>query len=87
MQKSDVRKCLNDLSNKKCEGYDRIPVCLINDTKDMLLDPMASLFSKIYASGQIPEQWKVSKIIHDTTNRMGRSPSRMRQLAVLRVLS
>ena len=63
MQQSDVKKCLYDLSNKKCEGFDRIPVCLINDTKESILDPMSSLFSKIYATGQIPEQWKVAKII------------------------
>ena len=51
------------LSNKKCEGLDQIPVCFLSDCKDVILDPMASLFSTIYATGQIPEQWKVSKII------------------------
>ena len=32
MQKSDVKKCLDELSNKKCEGFDRLPVCFIKDT-------------------------------------------------------
>ena len=63
MQKSDVKKCLDELSNKKCEGFDRLPVCFIKDSKDIILDPLSSLFSKIYSTGQIPEQWKVSKII------------------------
>ena len=63
MQKSDVKKCLYELSSKKCEGFDRLPVCFINDSKDIIQDPLSSLFSKIYSTGQIPEQWKVSKIV------------------------
>ena len=59
----DVKKCLYDLSNKKCEGFDRIPVCLLFDCKDLILDPISTLFAKIYATGLIPEQWKVSKIV------------------------
>ena len=43
MLESDVKKCLYDLSNKKCEGYDRIPVCFLSDSKDVILSPMASL--------------------------------------------
>ena len=56
MLKSDIKKCLYDLSNKKCEGFDRIPVCFLSDSRDIILDPLSSLFSKIYATGQIPEQ-------------------------------
>ena len=52
-----------NLPNKKCEGFDRIPVCMLKDSCEIILDPISSLFSKIYATGQIPEQWKVSKII------------------------
>ena len=42
---------------------DRIPVCALYDSKDVLLDPLFALFSKIYKTKQIPEHWKVSKII------------------------
>ena len=63
MDKADVEECIDMLKNKKCEGYDRIPVCLIKDAKVPLLDPMCKLFKNIYATGQLPEQWKVSKII------------------------
>ena len=31
MNVCDVEMCLRDLSNKKCEGFDRIPVCSIFD--------------------------------------------------------
>ena len=29
MTRGDVENCLNDLGSKKCEGYDRIPVCTL----------------------------------------------------------
>ena len=63
MMKNDVELCMRDLNNKKCEGFDRIPVCAIYDARESLLDPMAALFSTIYTTGKLPEQWKVSKIV------------------------
>ena len=51
------------LKNKKCEGFDRVPVCVIKDARLPLLDPLCKLFKNIYATGQLPEQWKVSKIV------------------------
>ena len=46
---NDVEKCLADLDNKKCEGFDIIPVCAIYDARAILLAPLSSLFQKIYA--------------------------------------
>ena len=63
MCKKDVEECMKSLKTKHCEGYDRIPVRILADARDNLLDPMTDLFQKIYATGLIPEQWKVSKII------------------------
>ena len=63
MTTSDVKECLNDLKTKKCEGFDRIPVCTLYDARVPLLAPLSSLFNKIYSSCSLPEQWKVSKII------------------------
>ena len=33
MTKKDVLECVNSLPNKKCEGYDRIPVCVPDQWK------------------------------------------------------
>ena len=33
MDKADVKECMNTLMNKKCEGFDRIPVCVFKDAK------------------------------------------------------
>ena len=63
MTKKDVEICMSDLNTKKCEGYDRIPVCSIYDARAILLDPMATLFEKVYRTCTLPEQWKISKII------------------------
>ena len=63
MTKSDVWECMSQLKNKKCEGYDRIPVCCLLDARHALIEPMAAFFSKVYKTRKIPDQWKVSKII------------------------
>ena len=66
MDKVDVEECLNMLNNKNCEGFDRIPVCVSKDAKTppvKPLNPMCKFLKKIYATGQLPEQWKVAKII------------------------
>ena len=63
MTEIDVKKCLDELKNKKCEGFNRIPVCMLLDARVKLLPPLAVLFSEIYRSCKIPDQWKVAKII------------------------
>ena len=63
MKENDVKLCLNELMNKRCEGFDRIPLCVIRDACNLLLPPMAQLFDNIYNTCTIPDQWKVSKII------------------------
>ena len=47
MTKKDVEECLLDLKIKKCEGYDRIPVCSLYDARVPLLPHMALLFDKM----------------------------------------
>ena len=42
---------------------DRIPVCLIHDCRAALLPSLTVLFNKIYSTGLLPDQWKVSKIV------------------------
>ena len=63
MKKLDVKNCLDLLSSKKCEGFDRIPVCFLYDGRAPLLNPISELFDKIYTTITIPEQWKIAKII------------------------
>ena len=63
MTVNDVNDCLLNLNSKKCEGFDRIPVCAVYDAPKPLLEPLSLLFHKIYHTCTIHEQWKVSKII------------------------
>ena len=63
MTENDVKICLGELKNKKCEGFDRIPVCMLLDASVKILPPMANLFNAIYQTCKIPDQWKVANII------------------------
>ena len=56
MTENDVKLCMNELSSKKCEGFDRIPVCVLYDARETLLMPMCRLFNDIYHTCKIPEQ-------------------------------
>ena len=59
MTKSDVLECMSMLKPKKCEGFDMIPVCVLYDSLNTVIEPMSTLFNKIYTTTTIPEQWKV----------------------------
>ena len=45
---NDIDECLKSLSNKRCEGFDRVPLCCLSDAKNALLIPFSVLFNKIY---------------------------------------
>ena len=51
MTRMDAEICMADLNTKKCEGYDRIPVCAIWDACVTLIENMTELFSKIFFLG------------------------------------
>ena len=37
MREKEVLQCMNVLNNMKCEGFDRIPVCVLADAEPILL--------------------------------------------------
>jgi hypothetical protein len=63
MSEDKVAECLNELKIKNCEGYDRIPMRILKDGASILRNPLSTLFGRIYKEKEIPEQWKVAKII------------------------
>jgi hypothetical protein len=63
MTEDKVAECLNELKTKNCEGYDRIPMRILKDGASILRSPLSALFGRIYEKKEIPEQWKVAKII------------------------
>ena len=58
-----VEECLKNLKSKNCEGPDRLPLRILKDGATVLAKPLSVLFCKIYEKKEIPEQWKVSKVI------------------------
>jgi hypothetical protein len=63
MMPERVENCLKNLKTKNCEGPDRMPLRILKDGATALSKPLSVLFHKIYENKEIPEQWKVSKII------------------------
>ena len=63
MSESNVRKCLNGLKIKNCEGVDRVPLRILNDGAQYLSGPITSLLNVIYKTRRIPDQWRQAKII------------------------
>jgi hypothetical protein len=53
---------MKSLKCKNSEGFDRIPVKILCDARDILKIPLATLFHKIYFENTVPEQWKIAKV-------------------------
>ena len=58
-----VVECLKEIKVKNSEGYDRIPMRILNEGAEVLGYPLSVLFNKIYEQNVIPEQWKVAKVL------------------------
>ena len=46
MTRNDVKECITSLKSKHCEGFDRIPVCVLADAHEILLEPMSQISTK-----------------------------------------
>ena len=58
-----VRTILVSLPNKRCSGYDRIPLIFYKDGSVVLLTVITKLMQKVLKHKVIPEQWKLAKVI------------------------
>ena len=63
MTVEEILGIFSQTSPKNCSGFDRIPMRMLIDCKEILALNICNLFNKIIRTGQIPDQWKVSKII------------------------
>ena len=63
MSIENVKDCMKSLKAKNTEGFDRIPQRVLKDGCDHLLIPFTTLMNKIYTEKEIPDQWRISKII------------------------
>ena len=76
MTPQKVMECLKEMKIKNCEGYDRIPLRILKEGAQVLAGPLSVLFGKVYDTKEIPEQWKIAKVIplhkkgpkHDISN-------------------
>ena len=63
MSQPEIIECVKQLKMKNCEGYDRIPQRILIDGISILIAPLSKIFSLIYSTKLIPEQWLIAKII------------------------
>lgn len=59
--KTEIRRAITALKNRKAEGRDEIPAEAINADKDTavnILDILQNLFKQIWEEENIPEEWK-----------------------------
>ena len=58
-----VTEVLKNTKHKRCQGYDRIPLCFYVDGYEILAKPITILMQKVIHGDTIPEQWKIAKLI------------------------
>ena len=58
-----VLQIMMSLKNKKCHGYDSVPLLVLKDGAEVLAAPFTKLVKKIYQTKVIPDQWKISRTI------------------------
>ena len=46
MTRNDFKECITSLKSKHCEGFDHIPVCVLADAHEILLEPMSQISTK-----------------------------------------
>ena len=63
MTEVNVAKIMKGLKIKNCEGFDRIPLRILNEGAEYLIKPIAKLMQLIYSRKTIPEQWRIAKVI------------------------
>ena len=63
MSIENVKDCIMSLKTKNTEGFDRIPQRVLKDGCNHLLIPLTTLMNKIYNEKEIPDQWRISKIV------------------------
>jgi hypothetical protein len=59
----EIMKILEETKLKNSCGHDRIPMSFLVDGREYLAEVLANLFNKIFLGDDIPESWKISRII------------------------
>ena len=61
MSVKDVEECMSTLKPKNCEGYDRIPVRILYDAREILKIPLATFLEKYTNKKPYPSNGKWQK--------------------------
>jgi len=61
--RESLDKVIKSLKPKKSFGFDRTPLIVLKDGYDVIGTSLLNLMEKIYKSNEIPDQWKVARIV------------------------
>ena len=67
--KIEVEKYINNLKPKKSSGLDKIDNILIKELRDLISEPLSTIYSNSLMEGTFPEKMKISKVIPLHKNR------------------
>jgi hypothetical protein len=59
----NVTKAMCGLKNKRCYGYDNIPVTILKDGAALLSPVYCKLLNLIYEQKTVPEKWRTARTI------------------------
>ena len=65
---------MSDIKIKNSEGYDRLPQRIIVDGATVLINPLTTLFNKIYHQKTIPDQWLIDCKNYTNTQKRTQTP-------------
>jgi hypothetical protein len=60
---SNVFSTMSNLKDKRCYGFDNIPVKVLRDGASVLAPVYLRLFNQIYSQNVVPEKWRTARII------------------------
>ena len=59
----EIMEAISLIKQKNCEGIDRIPQRILVDGIPILIKPLTKLFNSIYNNCDIPDQWRMAKVV------------------------
>lgn len=83
----EVRSIVRKMERKKSNGYDEVPIVIIQDNLDILADPLSVLYNQCYNFGVFPEQLKIAKIVPILKKGSKNDPKNYRPISLLPVLA
>ena len=85
--KIEVEKYINNLKPKRSSGLDKIDNILIKELRDLISEPLSTIYSNSFMEGTFPEKMKTSKVIPLHKNKGRDETNNYRPISLLLTIS